>query len=137
MFALVPVEYVDFLEPKLHPQICRAAEQSFGRYTADDVFARVKAGEWQLWVAFRDDVFDPELAFVTVIVQYPRTRALQIVACAGYRLRDHFEEVDSTLRRYARDQGCTIFETFGRHGWGRMIAKYGDVYTSSLVEGYI
>lgn len=137
MFALVPIEYVDFLEPKLYPQISRAAEQSFGRYTTDDVFDLVKDGTWQLWVGFRDDVFDPDLAFVTTIVQYPRTRALQIIACAGYRLKDHFEDVDATLRRYAADQGCTIFEAYGRHGWSRMIAKYGDVYTSTVVEGFI
>lgn len=137
MFSLVPIDYVDFLEPKLYPELERASEQSFGRYTAADIFTNVKKGEWQLWVAFDQDVFNPDLAFVTSIVQYPRTRALQIIACAGCRIREHLADIDGTLRRYARDQDCTIFESFGRHGWGRMLSKYGDVYTSTVVEGYI
>lgn len=137
MFSLVPVEYVDHLEPRLHPELQRAAEQSFGRYTADDIFDLVRAGQWQLWVAFDKDVFKPDLAFVTTIVQYPRTRALQVIACAGSRFFKHFPDVDATLRQYARDQGCTIFETYGRQGWGKVLKRYGDAYSSSMIEGFI
>lgn len=136
-FSLVPVHYVDHLEPALYPELQRAAEQSFGRYTAEDMFGLIRKGQWQLWAAFDEDVFKPELAFVTTIVQYPRLRALQVIACAGRKFFTYYPEIDSVFRKYAADQGCSIFETFGRQGWAKVLKKYGDTYSSHMIEGYI
>ena len=145
MFALVPTEHalpgggnvLDRLAPIVEGYLEQAAERSFGRYTADDVLTLVREGHWQMWVAFDGDVFDPDLVFVTSIVQYPSARALQIIACAGRRFLKHFAEADATLRRYGKDQGCDIFETFGREAWVKVLGRHGEAYSSAMIEGFL
>lgn len=145
MFSLVPAGHamadgqsvLDKLTPAVEGYIEQAAERSFGRYTAADVLSLVREGHWQMWVAFEDDVFKPDLVFVTSIVQYPSARALQIIACAGRRFMKHFAEIDATLRRYGKDQGCDIFETFGREAWAKVLQRYGETYSSTMIEGFL
>ena len=137
MLALVPITEVPRVWLRVEDGMEECARQSFGRYDADAMYMLVLRGEWQLWVATDDDVFEPDLALVTTLVQYPTARALQIIACAGRRMFAHIDEVQSTLRRYARDQGCSIYEVLGRRGWGRLARRLGDSYESTLVEGFI
>ena len=44
---------------------------------------------------------------------------------AGERMAEWLPMAQETIERYARDNGCTHLEGYGRKAWGRALQKFG------------
>ena len=121
--SLVPAQYVDTCWSKLEGFIKNAAEYTYGRFAAEDLYKLVKADEHQLWVAFEGEDF--KSAVITNIVSYPQCRSLCIGFCGGQELETWVTPMLDTLKRYAKDMGCDSIEVFGRPGWSKILKNFG------------
>jgi len=121
--SLVPAEYVDTCWDKIENYIKNAAEYTYGRFSAEDLYRLVKADEHQLWVAF--DGTDFKSAVITNIVNYPQCKSLCMGFCGGQEVDEWIEPMLTTLKRYAKDVGCDSIEAFGRPGWAKILKKFG------------
>lgn len=83
-------------------------------FRAEDVRAAVRAGQFQLWLARSDG----ELLAVMVTQLVRRRDGLSCVVAdiGGTRLREWIDDRD-LLRKWARSNGCSAIEGFGRDGW--------------------
>ena len=103
-----------------------ALEHSHGSHNEDDVLVRIASGEYKLWR------FE-KCAVVTMFIQYPRFKALNIFI-AGGDLED-LKSRQCEIERWASSQGCARVYSGGREGWGRVFpeyAKLGVVYYKDL-----
>lgn len=120
---MVPPEYVDACWGKVENYLNKAADYTFGRYTASDIYEAVKDGDNVLWVAFEEE--NIKGAVVTDLVTYPKKRALCMQFCGGTELKEWKEPMLSLLRKYAKDMGCDVIESTARRGWAKVFEHDG------------
>lgn len=96
-----------------------------GTHTFDDVAEGILSGRMQLWPAERG-------CAVTEIVVYPRKRVLHVFL-AGGEMGTILDMIDSAVT-WGRTQGCTSMTIAGRHGWARVLAKYGYKPVMTVLE---
>ena len=100
-----------------------AVAQSSGRISVDDLRRGLYRGEYQLWVAFKDDAIDG--AIITTITEYPNKRILTWLFIGGDHIEDWCDSMHKLVERFSRDMGCEGAEIVGRKGWVRFMKKYG------------
>ena len=127
--SLVPTEYIDTCWSKVEGFIGKAAEYTFGRFTASNIYDMVKDGDYQLWVAYDGEEFKG--AVVTNILTYPQKKMLGMQFCGGDELDTWKEPMLALLRMFARDLGCEAIESTGRPGWAKIFKN--DGYTATWV----
>ena len=120
---MVPAEYVDTCWNKITDFIEKAAEYTYGRYSADNLYDMVKEGEHQLWVAYEDSEFKGTV--LTNVMNYPKRKVLCMGFCGGEKLEEWKDPMLELLRRFAKDMGCDSIEAFGRPGWAKVFKDDG------------
>jgi hypothetical protein len=116
----VPASAVPSLWPRAQGFIERALAEGDGHLLAEDVLAALQRREMQLWVLRRDDLLVG--ALITEIVRWPRRTVCRLVlAGAEDGLREEWLPCRGLLERWARAEGCTSIEIYGRPGWARIV----------------
>ena len=110
---------------KIRGWIADALQYSGGTHTVDDVIERIMSGHLQLWPAERG-------CAVTEIVVYPRKKVLHVFLAAG-EMDQIIAMIDSAID-WGKTQGCTGMTIAGRHGWSRVLAKYGYKPVMTVLE---
>jgi hypothetical protein len=126
--SLVPKEFIPEVWPSIVGYVERATKYTFGKYEPEDVFNLLMEYGYPLWIAFDDTGIKG--AVVTRFVEYPRKKYLFLEFCGGNDGFNWKDEMLSTLRSWANDNGCDGIEGMGRAGWKRVFAK--DGYTPTL-----
>ena len=121
--SMVPAQYIDQCWPKIEGYIQKAAEYTYGRFTAGNIYDLVAEGDYQLWVAFEDDSIKG--AVVTNVVTYPQRKLLCMQFCGGEGLVDWKDPMLALLRRFAKDVGCDGIESTARPGWAKIFKNDG------------
>lgn len=121
--SMVPSAYVDTCWDKIEPFAEKAAKYTYGRYTANNIYERVKDDNYQMWIAYDDAVFKGLV--VTEIVTYPQRKLLSMHFCGGIELKEWKDPMLKLLQRYGKDMGCDGIESVGRPGWGKVFEKDG------------
>ena len=121
--SMVPAEYVDTCWAKIEPFVEKAAEYTYGRYSASNLYDMVKDGDHQLWVAYDGNDFKGTV--LTNVMNYPQRRVLCMGFCGGIELKDWKTPMLDLLKRYAKDMGCDSIEAFGRPGWANVFKNDG------------
>lgn len=93
-----------------------------GLYTQESLWAALKQGEMQLWLAEIND--ELAMALVTEIADYPARRQCTIVMAGGKHL-DRFMPFLGTIEAWARSSGCHRIRIEGRGGWQRKLGSHG------------
>jgi hypothetical protein len=93
-----------------------ALEYSGGTHTFEDVKERILNGQLQLWPAERG-------CAVTEIVVYPRKKVLHVFLAGGEM--DQIVDMIDSATAWSKQQGCSSMTIAGRHGWARVLGKYG------------
>jgi hypothetical protein len=76
----------------------------------------------QLWILARDGAIVG--ALVTEILRWPRRTVCRLVlAGAEDGLRDEWLAWRGALEAWARAEGCTAMEIYGRPGWARLVPE--------------
>lgn len=126
--SLVPPQYVDTCWGKIQGFVEKAADYTYGRYTADNIYDMVKEGDYQLWIAFNGQI---KGAVVTNIMTYPQRKLLSMQFCGGEELKEWKDPMLSLLRRFAKDTGCDGIESTARPGWAKIFQD--DGYSANWV----
>jgi hypothetical protein len=121
--SMVPAQYVDQCWPKIEGYIEKAAEYTYGRFTASNIYDLVVDGDYQLWIAF--DGADIKGAVVTNVVTYPQRKLLCMQFCGGEDLVSWKDPMLALLRRFAKDVGCDGIESTARPGWAKIFQNDG------------
>lgn len=131
--SLVPADCVEDIWGAVKDLLQPAVQVTGGRYMLYDVYAALKAGEMNLWIAFGDDrqVIGCE---VTRITDYPSRRVLTSLFTGGRNIRLWKDPMMGVMVRWAEDNQCTAIEGYGRKGWLKMLDAYGVKQTLILFE---
>jgi len=122
--SMVPSEYADTCWDKVEKFAEKAANYTYGRYTADDIYDCIKEQDYQMWVAY-----DAQKVFkglvVTSIVNYPKRKLLAMHFCGGEELKLWKSPMLALLRKFGADSGCDGIESTGRPGWAKVFENEG------------
>ena len=121
--SMVPPQYVAQCWPKIEGYIEKAAEYTYGRFTAGNIYDLVSEGEYQLWIAFEGQ--DIKSAVVTNVTTYPQRKLLCMQFCGGEDLSSWVKPMLATLRSFAKDVGCDGIESTARPGWAKIFQNDG------------
>jgi hypothetical protein len=136
--TVVPPAVVGVVWPDAKEMLLRAVEATRGVYDIDSVERGLASGEFVLWLVL--DGTKPIAALTTRVCEYPNGRGLALDWIGGERMREWLPMVQTVMERYARDNGCTHLEGYGREAWGRWLQKYGwkpayIAYRMELTDG--
>ena len=131
--SLVPADCIEDIWGAVKDLLQPAVQVTGGRYMLYDVYAALKAGEMNLWIAFGDDrqVVGCE---VTRVTDYPSRRVLTSLFTGGRNIRLWKDPMMGVMVRWAEDNQCTAIEGYGRKGWLKMLDAYGVKQTLILFE---
>jgi hypothetical protein len=121
--TVVPPAVLDVVWPKAAELLGKALRVSRRKYTAESIRADMDRGILALWLVF--DGATPVAAFTTRIAAYPDAKGLCMDWIGGDRMKDWLPLAQPLMEAYARDNGCTHLEGYGRKAWGRWLQKYG------------
>lgn len=124
--TLVPLEYTEWIWPKIEDYMKGAADYTYGRFNVEDIKSEYikKQGTQQLWVAYEDEnnIYG---AVVTEVSQYPRLRTLVMHFTGGKDLPKWKDDMLKLLQQFAADNGCDVIESYGRGGWAKVFQNDG------------
>ncbi len=131
--SLVPADCVEDIWAAVKDLLQPAVQVTNGRYMLYDVYAALKTGEMNLWIAFGDDreILGCE---VTRVTDYPSRRVLTSLFTGGRNIRLWKDPMMAIMVRWAEDNQCTAIEGYGRKGWLKMLDAYGVKQTLILFE---
>ena len=133
--SLVIQEHIESVWPKIEEYMHGAAKYTYGRFTKEDILVEVLTKPQQLWIAFDEQDNNAIYgAVVTEIIDYPRMRALVMHFTGGKDLPKWKAEMLSLLRRFSKDQGCSIIESYGRPGWEKVFKDDGHTKRFTFYE---
>jgi hypothetical protein len=110
-------------EDRIVAGLNRALAHAGGFYTLGEVVQAAREGQAQIWE--RGDT-----VVVTELLRFPRTSVMNYWLVAGNR--EDFRALHPELEAWARRQGATRAQGFGRSGWARLTQPYGYVPHSTL-----
>jgi len=121
--TLIPTNNINDIWPKVEEYLKGAADYTFGRYTVEDIYKGLFEKPQELWVAFENEIIYGVV--VTEIVKYPQVQALVMHFTGGIDLPKWKDVMLELLQKYARDQQCSIIESYGRRGWANVFKNDG------------
>ena len=106
--------------PVALPYLEPAIERTSGRLDEATVFKGLVTGELVLWLIVRNGLLG---ALVTQIFTWPS--GLRVARCLLAGGKDHTDWLDHfhLIEAWARENGCTILEAWGRPGWEKSLSR--------------
>jgi hypothetical protein len=102
----------------------RSVDTTHGKYDMESLYNGIMNDVYVLWVVLDGD--DIIAAVTSRLVKYSDTqRGMALDWIGGTRMAEWLPLAQRAMSKYARDNGCTHLEGFGRKAWGRWLAKYG------------
>ena len=123
IFTLIPHEHTLNVWPQVAEMLDKAAKTTDGRFDKLSILDELMARTIELWVIYDDTT--PVAALTTRVVPYRNFKTLSIDWVGGGRMNGWLDNVMDTLKRYAKDHGCSRLEGRGRAGWKRVLSRYG------------
>ena len=111
------------LWPTLEPMIAKALEHGIDELTTFEICKQALGNSIQVWVTL-DDLDQIICATTTRFLVYPNTKSLQIITCTGNgRQWKEFYEQHRAVEDFAKANGCSHIQVWGRKGWLRKLKK--------------
>lgn len=127
--SLVPVEHIEDVWPAVEQYISDALQFFPGRYTTEDVKLGLLREPRQLWIAFNDNIVYGVVC--THVMSYPQMKTLFMHFIGGDKGLEWKDSMLTTLRKFAKDNGCSLLEAQGRTGWKKIFK--GDGVKSNTI----
>ena len=125
MVTYIPTEYLGSFKEQVVPMLDKAAARSKGRFRGSDFWEMVADGTNQLWLTV-DDEENIIGATTTSIYANRNLSVMEIIAHGGTSLDNtHLSEVMNSLEEFAVENDCDVIRIVGRHGWKKVLDKYG------------
>lgn len=108
---------------EVYPMLIKTLEYADNKYDIETIYKNLVEREMQLWLVFQSD--NILIAYmITQIVQYPTHKRLSNLFVGGSRIFKWLKFLED-IKNWAKSQGCTAIEGYGRPGWERILEKYG------------
>lgn len=140
-FTAVPTQVVDIVWPQAKELLNKAVQIAPAAYNIEYVYEKLKDGTYGLWLVM--DETTPVAAVTTRISHYPTgAKCLALDLLGGDRMFEWLPMVQETMEQYAKDNGCSHLEGYGRKAWGRALKKFGwkpdfIAYKMELTDGNV
>jgi hypothetical protein len=128
---LVQPKYVPAVWPHVLHLIESIANESRGRFQAEDFFNECMLDRFQLWIATTDN--EVKAVMLTRIVQFPRLKAVELIALVGED-RETWAGHMPKILEWAKSLGCTLAQSVARVGWERVVKPFGFEKTHVFLE---
>lgn len=124
---------IDLIWSEASPIIEQALAHADSKYSLEDVYGFIQSRDMQLWAIYNNKGLQG--ITVTQIICYPQEKRLLIVFLAGIDF-DKWINLWFPMRDWAKEEGCTACEIFGRPGWERRLKEIGfeKIHTVLKVE---
>ena len=122
IFGCIPVALLDIVWNDAEKLLSPAIKTAGGKFTSSDVKEAIESGMLVLWLVA--DGTKPIAAITTRIIEYPGCRAMALDWIGGRRMKEWLPMAQETIERFAKDNGCTHLEGYGRKAWGRWLERY-------------
>lgn len=122
---IVSAEELDKHKNIMTPYIESFVERAKGRFSLEDVFNRIKEGNWTLWVVHED--FNLKAVLITQMILYPKIKELQIIMCVGDEYKNWYHLV-SKMKEYAKLIGCKKLTAITRPGWEKIMTDFNKTH---------
>ena len=119
----VPTAVVDVIWNDVSRVLHRSVLTAGGRFDLNDVRKGIKSGFYDLWVVMEEDRV--VAALTTRVVAYPQCKSLALDWIGGSRMREWLPQAQKVMTKFAKENGCTQLEGYGRKGWDRWLRAYG------------
>ena len=108
--------------PWLSSKFAEAAAHGQGESTMVDYLQKILNFHAQCWVIIEEDGTWSG-AGLTEILTYPQHKTLHIILFTGVDFEKQ-SKVLPIVEEFAKTNGCTALEAWGRGGWARMLPKH-------------
>lgn len=135
VYTPVPKAFVKAIWGDVVRVMQRTLDTTRGKYSMASLYDGIMADVYVLWVVLDDDAIIA--ATTSRIVKYSDSQCgMALDWVGGTRMAEWLPLVQHGMTKYARDNGCTHLEGFGRKAWGRWLGKYGwkPEYTAYRME---
>jgi len=122
--SYVPKELIDTCWKQIKPYMEWASEYTYGRYSTDNIYECIKDYDYQLWIAYEDDM-SISGAVVTKFTFYPSKKYLSLVFCGGIEIATWKDDLLALLRKFAKSNDCYGLESAARAGWKQIFKDDG------------
>lgn len=122
-FFQIPPDAIDALWQTIRPRVMSGVERSSGRLTEGAVFDLLRSGQWQCWTFWEDNRC---LAVIVTRlgVETSGMKTLEALMASGDD-RDKWQRAAvDRLKKFAKDEGCGLFEMIARPGWERVFPDF-------------
>lgn len=122
-FFQLPPDTIDALWPAIRPRIVSGVERSSGRLTEKAAFDLLRSGQWQCWTYWEGAKC---MAVVVTRLNFESSgiKTLEAIMASGDN-RDRWQRLAvDTLKRFAKAEGCQLFELIARPGWERVFTEF-------------
>ena len=124
IYTPVPKAYVASIWGDVVRVLQRSVDTSKGKFDTQSVYDGIMQDVYILWVVLDEE--EIVAAITSRIIKYSDTRqGMAMDWIGGSRMPEWLPNVQRVMVKYARDNGCTHLEGFGRKAWGRVLARYG------------
>lgn len=131
--AGINATHVDTVWHEILPYLIKTLEYCDNKYSIKNIYDCLKNREMQLWIAHGGGGI---LSFgITQIINYPTQKRLGIPFIGGKELM-RWAHFVNPIKQWAKENGCTAIECFGRPGWEPFARKYGfeKIHTVYKIE---
>lgn len=130
---LKAISDIEAVWPTLIPLLHKMDTINDGKYLLDDIKQQCIDLYKQLWVAYQADL--PIACAITQIACYNNGKRLQIVYLSGQDI-DQLKQFYKPIADWAKTNGCTCTEIYGRQGWKRKLKDWNltPIYTVYRVD---
>jgi hypothetical protein len=107
-------------------------EMNRGSLTEEDVYNLIQDKKMQLWGIHDGDL---KAVFTTMVVNYFREKRLRLVMIGGHEMDNWLEITAESMDRFARENGCSGIELWGRRGWVKKLERFGyEEYETVVIK---
>lgn len=124
IYTPVPKAFVNAVWPDAKRVLEKSVATANGKINLDDVYTGILNDVYVLWLVLDDE--QVIAAATSRIEAYPGgQKGLAVDWLGGSRMTEWLPLVQKTMSEYAKSNGCTHLEAFGRKAWARWLGKYG------------
>ena len=127
VLTAVPASVIDVIWSDVARVLRGSVSTANGRFDLNDIREGIKSGFYGLWVVMDEDRV--VAALTTRIIVYPQCKSLAMDwvggSRGGARMSEWLPKAHKVITKFAKENGCTQIEGYGRKGWNRWLRAYG------------
>jgi hypothetical protein len=122
-FFQLPPETIEPLWHTIRPRILSGVERSSGRLDEESARNLLISGKWQCWT-FWEDKKCLAVVVTRLCTESTGNKTLEALMASGDE-REKWQKVAvDTLKKFAKAEGCKLFELMARPGWERVFPEF-------------